>query len=189
MKRWATVVAILVPSVWPSLPSSPPFREPQRSGPGIPGNLKCIQLAKDQWLADGHNNEWPTANDLFPATSPGKAFRDVILPRCDEFYFINRTGAPPFDYIPKAGGQFKGGEILVLSCSSLALGHRQNFHLQGFCRLNRKICEFECLPHQPKTFIVCSIEFFSRVKQPGAIKTNQTYACIQHEAENPPRGR
>jgi hypothetical protein len=122
MKRWLIIMAVLalagvaVVALMPAV-----SRAKVHSGPGIYGNLRIVQLAKEQWMADGHTNEWPTVKDLFPDASPGKTVQDVVRPRSGELYFINRTGAPPFAYIPKAGGQYKGGEILVLVSNGVAV--------------------------------------------------------------------
>jgi hypothetical protein len=89
------------------------------SGPGVHGNLRSLQLAKDQWLADGNTKEWPTAADLFPASPSAKTFQEIMRPRYGELYFINRTGAPPFAYFPKAGGQHSAGDIVVLTTNGL----------------------------------------------------------------------
>lgn len=88
------------------------------SGPGIPGNLRSIEIAKQQWLEDGGTNAWPTAEDLFPS-SAGESLQDILRPRYGEIYFINQTGAPPFAYIPKATGRYRGGEILVLKSNGV----------------------------------------------------------------------
>jgi hypothetical protein len=95
-----------------------------RSGPGIGGNLQSLQLAKDVWLADGHTNEWPSGEDLFPYWSHAKSLNETFSRWHGELYFINRTGAPPFAYIPKASGSFRGGEVLVLTPSGLLTRHQ-----------------------------------------------------------------
>ena len=122
MRRWVIVVAVLVIANLITVVVLPfSSRAKAYSGPGIYGNLRYIQLAKEQWMADGHTNEWPTSKDLFPSSSPRKAFKDVMRPKYGEVYFINRINAPPFAYIPKAGGQYKGGEMLILESNGLAV--------------------------------------------------------------------
>ena len=119
MKPLLTIIALLGLAFLAVLLALPFFAKAKiHNGPGIYGNLRWIQLAKDEWLADGNTNEWPTAKDLF-SSSPGRTFSDIIRPRYGELYFINRTGAPPFAYIPKAVGHYRGGEILVLRSNGL----------------------------------------------------------------------
>jgi len=89
------------------------------SGPGIYGNLRSIQLAKDQWLADGHTNEWPTAADLFPGSPRRITLSETLRPVHGEIYFINHTGAPPFAFILKPSGRYRGGEVLILTTNGL----------------------------------------------------------------------
>jgi len=89
------------------------------SGPGVYGNLRNLQLAKDQWLADGNTNEWPSAEDLGFVSVPGRTFQEGMRPRYGEVYFINRTGASPFAYFPKAGGQYSAGDVVVLTTNGL----------------------------------------------------------------------
>jgi hypothetical protein len=89
-----------------------------RSGPGIGGNLHSLQLAKDTWLADGHSNEWPTLEDLAPYWTGVKLLNDKYRYH-GEVYFVNRTGAPPFAYVPEADGPYRGGEVLVLTPNGL----------------------------------------------------------------------
>ena len=85
----------------------PDFRRAKLfSGPGISGNLRYIELAKEHWLADGHTNEWPTAKDLFPSTSPGVTFQNVMRPKYGDF--------------PKACGHYQVGDILVLASNGVA---------------------------------------------------------------------
>jgi len=43
-------------------------------------------------------------------STPGRSFNDTFRRRYGELYFINRAGAPPFAYIPKASGPYRGGE-------------------------------------------------------------------------------
>ncbi len=90
------------------------------SGPGIFGNLRSIHMAKDAWLAAGNTNEWPTAADLFGA-SDGRALNQIMRPKYGELYFINRTGAPPFAYVPKGAGQYRDGEIRILASNGIVV--------------------------------------------------------------------
>jgi hypothetical protein len=118
MKWWPTILGVLALGGLVVLVILPGLARAKRfSGPGIAGNLRYIQVAKEQWIIDGHTNEWPTANDLFPGSS--KTFQEIIRSRYGEPYFINRTGAPPFVYFPKAVRQYGAGEILVLSSNGL----------------------------------------------------------------------
>lgn len=96
------------------------------SGPSIAGNLRSIQLAKEIWLAEGGTNEWPTAADLFSLhvdDKTGGVNLNEIMRQTPygEIYFINRTGAPPFAYIPKAARRYRGGEVLVMTSNGLAV--------------------------------------------------------------------
>lgn len=120
MKRWFMVIAILVLIVALGSVVLPFFaRAKAYSGPGVMGNLRGLQLAKDQCLADGNTNEWPSHKDLGFVLSPGRTFQEVLRPKYGEVYFINRTGASPFAYFPKAGGQYSAGDIVVLTTNGL----------------------------------------------------------------------
>jgi len=120
MKRLFTVILILVlfvalgAVVLRYLGRARPY-----SGPGVHGNLQALQLAKEQWLADGNTNEWPTGEDLGIGSSPGKTFSQSMRPRYGEIYLINQVGAPPFAYFPKAAGPYDAGEIAVLTPTGL----------------------------------------------------------------------
>lgn len=96
------------------------------SGPSIASNLRSIQLAKEVWLANGGTNEWPTAADLFSRGEKGTVSLNERMRHTPygEIYFINRTGAPPLAYIPKATRQYRGGEVLVLTGSGLEVIHQ-----------------------------------------------------------------
>jgi hypothetical protein len=113
---WLAALGVMV--VLPAFRSAGAY-----SGPGISGNLRRIQIAKDEWLAAGNTNEWPTASDLFRAT-PGKTINEIMRPRFGEIYFINRTGAPPFAYLPKTAGGYREGEIMVLSSNGTVVVHQ-----------------------------------------------------------------
>ncbi len=127
MKRSHIIVAIIAVAGLTAVAVFPWLaRAKAYSGPGIYGNLRSLQLAKDLWLADGNTNEWPTEQDLFGSwwtnktfTSAGKTFNERMRPKYGELYFINRTGAPPFAYFPKAGGQYSAGDIVVLTSNGL----------------------------------------------------------------------
>ena len=120
MKRWFIMVVILALFVLLAAAVLPYFAKAKAySGPGVHGNLRTLQLAKDQSLKDGNTNEWPTAAELFPGSSSGKTFKTIMRPKYGELYFINRTGAPPFAYFPKAGGQHSAGDIVVLTSNGL----------------------------------------------------------------------
>ena len=92
------------------------------SGPGLSGNLRSLQLAKEEWQADGHTNEWPTAEDLFPASARGRSLNQILRSRHGELYFINRTGAPSFAYVPKADG--RGGELWIMTSNGIVVRHQ-----------------------------------------------------------------
>jgi hypothetical protein len=120
MKRLLIILAVLVMVASFVCVVLPYFaRAKVYSGPGIYGNLRYIQLAKDQWVGAGNTNEWPTAENLFPRSSPAKSFQEIVRPRYGELYFINRTGAPPFAYFPKAARQYSAGDILFLTTTGL----------------------------------------------------------------------
>ena len=122
MKRWRLIIAVLAFAGLVVLAVLPYFAKAKAySGPGIYGNVYHIQKSKEEWLADRHTNQWPTAKDLFPGLSPEKTLQDLMRPRRGEIYFINQTGAPPFAYVPKARGQYSGGEILVLTSDGVAV--------------------------------------------------------------------
>ncbi len=90
------------------------------SGPGIAGNLRSIQLAKESSQADGNTNEWPSVDDIFPGEwSRGRSLNETLRHKHGELYFINRTGTPPFAYIPKTNGPYHGGELLILTTNGL----------------------------------------------------------------------
>ena len=124
MKRLATLMIIIVTVAVGGALLLPVFmRAHAYSGPSVFSNLSFIQTAKDRWEVAGHTNEWPTAQDLdlsVDGRSVNKAFRH----RWGELYFINRTGAPPFVYIPKPAGSYRGGEILVLTPKGLSIQHQ-----------------------------------------------------------------
>src|SRR4051812_36569196 len=106
MKSLIIVVAIIAALCIGFFLVLPMFaRAKAHSGPGLSGNLRSIQLAKEQWEADGHTHEWPTAEDLFPDSTRGISLNEMFLGRHGELYFINRTGAPPFAYLPKGPGR------------------------------------------------------------------------------------
>src|SRR3954469_730130 len=92
------------------------------SGPGVSGNLRSLELAKKEWEADGHTNEWPTAEDLFPGAR-GRSLNEILHSRSGELYFINRTGAPPFAYLPKAPGRDEE-RILIMTSNGIVLRHQ-----------------------------------------------------------------
>ena len=76
------------------------------SGPGVPGNLLTLEVAKARWL-DAHpgGSEWPTKQDLLPYLTNGTrftSFDQVIRPRNREIYIINKTGAPVCAYDPRS---------------------------------------------------------------------------------------
>jgi hypothetical protein len=93
------------------------------SGPGNFGILRAIASAKSAWEFGGGTNEWPTADDLFPGLAEGRTINEHFgrYARGGAIFFINRTGAPPFAYIPKLSLPYKGGEILVLSTNGLVV--------------------------------------------------------------------
>ena len=112
VKNWVAIVgiiALIILAVLYLMPSG----VIAYSGPSIAGNLRRIQSAKDALPALGNTNEWPTADDLFGSSS-GRRINEIMRHPCGEIYFINRTGAAPFAYVPKARRGFGGGEILVL---------------------------------------------------------------------------
>jgi hypothetical protein len=91
------------------------------SGPSVFGNLQSLQLMKEQWQANGHTNEWPSGEDLFADGTRGRSINERFRRRYGELYFINRTGAPPFAYIPKANGRYRGGELLIFTSNGIAV--------------------------------------------------------------------
>jgi hypothetical protein len=121
MKRLVIAVAIIATIVLAVLIILPAFAKAKvGGGPGISGNLHWLQVAKDVWQSDGHTNEWPTGADLFPDWTRDRSLNKALSRRFGELYFINRTGAPPFAYIPKANGPYRGGEILIMTSNGLA---------------------------------------------------------------------
>jgi hypothetical protein len=120
MKHILTIAAVLVSVSLLVLILVPHIaRVRSYSGPGIYGNLRQIQLAKEQWIAAGNTNEWPSAEDLFPGSSSRGTLQKMLLSKYGELYFINSTGAPPFAYFPEAIRDFRAGEILVLASNGL----------------------------------------------------------------------
>jgi hypothetical protein len=107
MKAWRVILIVvgglvlLAAVILPAL-----SRARLYSGPGIPGNLLTLEVAKARWV-DEHpgGSEWPTKQDLLPYLTNGTrftSFDQVIRPRNREIYIINKTGAPVSAYDPRS---------------------------------------------------------------------------------------
>ena len=125
MKRFFIVLAIIAVVALATIIVLPSFSKARAySGPGISENLRSLQMAKDFWQMDGHTNEWPSGEDIFPDRTRGRSINETFRRRHGELYFINRTGTPPFAYVPKADGPHRGGEVLILTSNGLAVRHQ-----------------------------------------------------------------
>jgi hypothetical protein len=73
------------------------FLQPAYTGPGLPGNLITLEVAKARWLHDHKGGvEWPTRKDLRPYLTNG-------MPRSvhGEIYIVDKVGEPVYAYDPK----------------------------------------------------------------------------------------
>lgn len=119
MNRASVTIAVLGVAAAAALLAVQRFaRAKEYSGPGVVGNLRHLQLAKEVWQLE-HTNEWPTVEDLHGEAARGKAVNDFLRPRYGEIYIINRTGEPACVYFPKARGGFPAGALLCLQSNTL----------------------------------------------------------------------
>ena len=94
-------------------------RAKEYSGPNAYGNLRHLQLEKEAWQLEEHTNEWPTVEDFYGERARGKTPNQILPPRYEEIYIINRTGEPACVYFPKTRGGFSAGTLLCIRSNTL----------------------------------------------------------------------
>lgn len=90
------------------------------SGPGVSGNLWYIAALKTAYQEE-HTNEWPSHTGLVEGWAGHNSINEMLRPRYDEIYIINRTGAPPLAYFPKTSRQYEKGGIYCLTSNGMEL--------------------------------------------------------------------